>query len=130
MLKRFLILVVLIVIVLYFFRVRVFLRDPLGAVYRDGAKQDGVQVYMNQPKEILLIKGDDRTMVQRWDRMPATPVKLTCLRWTMCFTDADNAPKVAGELKQNYTYDPKVVFTDTEIFFVDRSGAQMRVKLR
>jgi len=130
MLKRFLILVVLIVIALYFFRVRVFLRDPLGAVYRDGVKQDGVQVYINQPKDVLLMNGDDRVMVQHWDRMPAAPVKLTCLRWTMCFTDEDNAPKVAGELNESFTYDPKVIFTDTEILFVDRSGAQMRVKLR
>src|SRR5450631_2782810 len=119
MFKRFLILVVLIVIVLYFFRERVFLRDPLGAVYRDGVKQDGVQVYINQPEDVLLMKGNDRLMVQRWDRMPAAPLRLTCLRWTMCFTDADNAPKVAGAWNDAYKYDPKVNFTDTEIFFVD-----------
>jgi hypothetical protein len=130
MLKRFLIVVALIVTGLYFFRVRVFLRDPLATVYRDGVKQNGVEVYMNEPKDVLLIRDDDRVMVQHWDRIPAAPLKLTCLRWTMCFTDADNAPKVAGELKQNYTYDPKVIFTDTEVFYLDRSGAQMRVTLR
>ena len=62
-------------------------------------------------------------------QVPA-PVKLTCLRWTMCFTDADEAAKVAGELKDGYAYDPKVIFTETEVLFVDRSGAPMRVTFR
>jgi hypothetical protein len=132
--KKLLILVILVVIVVVFFGKRVYLRDPLGTVYRDEVKQSGVQVFINQDEEVLLVKegepGAYRVLVQHWDRFPGTPVSLICLPWTACVTEANNTPKLAIEWNGSATYDPKVMMTNREVSFVDRNGAKVRVELK
>ena len=36
------------------YRQRLFLRDPLGSVTRDGVKEDGAQVFINWSNDVLL----------------------------------------------------------------------------
>src|SRR5450631_3965237 len=78
------------------YRERVYLRNPVATVYREDVKQSGVQVYFNYLNDVLLIKDSDpggyRILVQNWDRTPGTPLRLICLPWTACFTEAETVP--------------------------------------
>jgi|ERR1035441_8825005 hypothetical protein len=133
--KRILLVAALILLgLIYVYRRRVFLRDPVATLYRDDVKQSGVQIYINNPSDVLLIKEGDpggyRILLQAWDQAPGAPVRLNCVHWMACMTEADNAPIVAIAGNGPGTYDPKVAMSDREVSFVDGTGAKMRVMLR
>jgi hypothetical protein len=132
--KKLLILALVIVVVIWFFGKRVYLRDPIGTVYRDEVEQSGVQVFINERDELLLVKDSEpgafRTILQYWDRFPGTPVTMTCLRWTACVTETDNVAKSAVVWTGTGPYDPKATMTGHEITFVDADGSKVRVELR
>ena len=73
-------------------RERIYLRDPIATVYRNGVEQSGVQVYMNYSDEILIEQDAEpnpyRILLQDWNPMPGTPLELHCLIWTACMTTA------------------------------------------
>ena len=133
--KRILLLAALILLgLIYVYRKRVFLRDPVATLYRDEVKQDGVQIYINNLSDVLLIKEGDpggyRILLQGWDQAPGAPVRLNCVHWMACMTEADNAPIVAMTGNGPGPYDPKVTMSDREVSFVDGTGAKIRVMLR
>jgi hypothetical protein len=74
-------------------RNRLYVRDPLGSVTRNGAKEAGAQVYINYSNEVL-IENDNSPMymllVQHANHA-GSPVELHCLHWLLCMTDADAA---------------------------------------
>jgi hypothetical protein len=122
--------VILLLAAIYVFRQRVYLRDPVATVYRDEVKQSGIQVFINNDAELLLVKdgpGAYRLLVQHWDSFPGTPVSLICLPWIACVTEANNAPKLAVASNGAGSYDPKVLMTSNEVSFVDETGAKVRV---
>jgi hypothetical protein len=128
--------VVLVLIFAFFFvnRERLYLRDPIARVYRNGVRQSDVQVFMNASNEVLLEqdRGDaiTRTLVQRWDRIPGTPGRLSCVRWMVCMTSADQAPIVPMQWTGQGNYEPNVLMSNREVSFVGGDGAQMLVELR
>ena len=65
--------------------------DLLQGSGKDG-KQSGVQVFVNASGDVLLWQdaepGAYRILVQGWNKAPGTPVRLTCLHWMVCLTDA------------------------------------------
>ena len=131
--KRTLTLILLVfILLLYYYRQRVFLRDPVATVYRDEVKQSGVEIFINNADDVLIEKDDYpgayRILVQHWDLAPGTPARLTCLPWTACFTEADNAPILP--ISTAAAYDPKVTMTNREVTFVDPTGARIRIELR
>jgi len=85
----FLLFVVAVVFVIWN-RERLYVRDPLGSVTRDGVKETGVQVYINYSNDVLL-ENDHApmylTLVQHGQRV-GTPVGLKCLHYVVCRTDA------------------------------------------
>jgi hypothetical protein len=88
--KILLLLAVAAVVVVFLNRERLYLRDPIASVTRDGAKEAGVQVFINYSNDVLLEK--DRapmylTLVQHGQRV-GTPVGLKCLHYLVCRTDA------------------------------------------
>lgn len=115
-------------------RQRVYIRDPIATVYRDKVKQGDVQVYMNYSADVLLEKdtqpGPYRILVQDWDRIPGTPIKLSCLRWMVCMTDEANAPNQPVEWTGKGKYDPNVLISSRTVSFVAGDGAQMLIELR
>jgi hypothetical protein len=126
--KRFLVLsgIVLIVLVAVY-RQRLFLRDPLAKVYRDGARQEGVRVYINYSNDVLLERPGDELpyrMVQHWNKTPGVPQLLTCMRAMVCWSDHDQATLVplgsAGA----------TTMSDREVSFSQRDGSVLRVTLR
>ena len=115
-------------------RQRVFLRDPLAKVYvsarpnGDAVKQLGAQVYINYSNDVLLMKenpGGSTVLVQHWNRMPGTPVRLRCIHWMACMTDSDQTPLLPAA-----KYDAKVQMSNRTVSFIDPRGVMTRVDLR
>jgi hypothetical protein len=74
-------------------RQRVFVRDVLASVQRDGAKVDGEQVFININNDVLLENDNPPMLVfmaQRGQPL-GVPTKLRCIHWVACLTDADIA---------------------------------------
>jgi len=133
--KLFLLAFVVILVLVLLHRQRVFVRDPLATVYTsarpngaDAMKQSGVQVYINYSNDVLLMKegtGGYTLLVQHWNRTPGTPVRLQCIHWMACLTDADHAQMLPAR-----AYDAKVQMSDRAVSFVDPKGVAIRVDLR
>lgn len=91
-------LVVLAVVFVVWNRQRLFLRDPLGSVTRNGAKENGAQVYINYVDDALLENYNAPMyvmLVQHGDRM-GTPAILHCIAYVACLLNADVATLLDG----------------------------------
>jgi len=96
---------VVVVILAAYNRNRIFVRDPLGSVARNGAKEAGAQIYVNFSNDAL-IENDNPPMyvlLVQHDNHAGSPIELHCLHWLLCMTDADSvtvmqpAPFIATE---------------------------------
>jgi hypothetical protein len=126
--RRLLILMTTFLVVLsVIYRQRLFVRDPLGNVERNGMRQAGAHVFINYANDVMVEDGSRSYLVQAWNEMPGTPMHLACLQGLACLTDADQAATtpLGGSM-----YEPKVMMTSKEITFVDEAGAQIRIVLR
>ena len=89
--KILLLLVLLLIVFVVYNRQRLYLRDPLGSVARDGVKEDGTEVYINYSDDVLL---QDRpapiymTIVQHGNHA-GEPKMVPCIRFIVCLMDAD-----------------------------------------
>jgi len=84
---------VVVVILAAYNRNRIFVRDPLGSVARNGAKEAGAQIYVNFSNDAL-IENDNPPMyvlLVQHDNHAGSPIELHCLHWLLCMTDADAA---------------------------------------
>lgn len=120
---------VVLVVLVAVYRQRIFLRDPLGKVERNGVQMEGARVFINYSNDVLVEDAaeEHRILVQGWSGLPGTPKELTCLRGLLCVTEADEAPVVALGGIGGRT---RAVMSNKEVSFVDGSGAEMRVDLR
>ena len=121
--------ILLLVVLVVVFRQRIYVRDPLGKVQRNGAAQDGVRLYINYSNDVLV---EDSTshefvLVQGWSALPGVPQHLFCFTGLMCWTDADRATVFPLEGVGGRT---RAVMSAKEVTFVDASGAAARVALR
>ena len=105
---------------------------------KDG-RQSGVQVFVSAAGDVLLWQdaqpGGYRILVQSWNKLPGTPMRLTCIRWIVCLADADHASTIPLDWTGNSgrgrgKYDPQVTMSGRRVNFVDGAGATMRVELR
>lgn len=119
--------VVLFAVFVVLHRQRLFLRDPLGSVVRDGVKDDGAQVFINYSNEVL-IENDHPpmyvTVVQAGDHV-GLPAVLRCLHWTACLTDADSASLIAPMKGARV-----VEMTNRRVEFKDDKGRDVVVTIR
>jgi hypothetical protein len=119
------------------YRQRIFLRDPLATVKRDGVKQGDVKVMINYTNDVLLDDASTSTrrlyVVQNWNKVAATPtVLLKCLQGMACMTDADQAtasPIDVGARGRREKFEG-VTMTNRKVEFVDEQGALVEVDLR
>jgi hypothetical protein len=97
--KKFILLLVLVAVVfLVWNRQRIYLRDPLGSVARDGVKESGAQVYINYSNDVLLANYNAPVyvlLVQHGERV-GTPATIHCVAYVACLLDADVATMVEG----------------------------------
>jgi hypothetical protein len=110
-------------------RQRLFVRDPLAEVERNGVKVEGAEVYINFSNDMVVQepRPPNRYIVQHWNLRPGVPQRLSCVRWMFCWTEADRAESVplGGD-----GYQGMVQMSSHEVSFVDGSGAPVRVTLR
>ncbi len=144
------VLVILFLAALFYYRQRIYVRDPLATVYRNDVKQSGVEVFINYSNDVLLEQeappAPYRILIQDWNKMPGTPMTITCLHWTACLTEADKTPTIPltssvksgpptsdparrGD-KSKAKYDPKVFMTSREVTFIDADASAVRIDLR
>jgi hypothetical protein len=116
------------VVLVAVYRQRIFVWDPLGSVERDGVRQMGTRVFINYSNDVLV---EDPAAARHYlvqaGSMPGSPKQLGCVRWLMCWTEADIAPvtPLGGE-----GYRPVVVMSNKMVSFVDGTGATVQVRLR
>jgi hypothetical protein len=97
--------VVALIIFAVVYRQRLYVRDPLGSVTRDGVKEDGAQVYVNWSNDVLLendnppagTRGQMTLTLVQHARPIGLPKQIHCLHWLICLTDADEATLVAAD---------------------------------
>ncbi|MBB5318584.1 hypothetical protein [Tunturibacter empetritectus] len=119
----------LLVIFVGVFRQRIFLRDPLGKMERNGVAVDGARLYINFLNDVLVEEPgtERRYLVQRWSGVPGVPQILGCVQGLACWTDADHATVF---LLDGRGAGARAVMSAKEITFVDETDARIRVQLR
>ena len=110
------------------FRQRLFLRDPLGKVERNGVAVDGARLYINYSNDVLVEEpgAQRRYLVQGWSGVPGLPKRLACVTRMLCWTDADQAS--VFPLNENRTTPPATMNAKV-VTFTDESGATVTAKL-
>lgn len=109
------------------YRQRIFLRDPLAKVYRDGVWQQGIRVYINYSNDILVEGSADHPfyMVQNWNRLPGVPRSLTCMHAMLCWSDHDRATLLPLAESAG-----PATMSDREVSFRQGNDSTVRVTLR
>lgn len=127
--RRFLVLVVLALIALaVVYRDRLYLRDPLGKIARDGVEQADARIYINYDNEVLVREkhGTEMFVVQHWNGQPATPAGLTCIEGLLCVTPADRVMDVGGMISKQAPAE----MSNRAVSFTDASGTKVLVTIR
>jgi hypothetical protein len=99
--KLLLVLFLAFVVFVAVFHQRLFVRDPLAVLTRDGVKEEGAQIFINYSNDVLV--ENDRTpsyvLVLEHGNHAGTPQQIGCMHWLACMTDADPATLLAGGAK-------------------------------
>ena len=84
--------VVIVIIFVAYNRNRLYVRDPLGSVIRNGAKEPGAQVFINFSNDVLLENDNPPAyiLLLQHNNRAGSPAELHCLHWLLCMTDADS----------------------------------------
>jgi len=135
--KLLILLTIGLVVFVVVYRQRLFLRDPLAAVTRDGVKVSDVAVMINYTNDVLLqdaSAGKKRLyLVQNWNKVAEAPAApLRCIQGLACMTDADQATADAIAVGTRGRRPPfeGVTMTNRRVEFVDEDGALVEVTLR
>lgn len=121
--------VLLLLVFVTVFRQRIFVRDPLGKVEKNGVAQDAARLYINYSNDVLVEDSSRHqfVLVQGWSALPGVPQRLVCLTGLVCWTEADNAAVFPVEGVGGRT---PAVMSAKVVTFVDEAGAAVRVELR
>jgi hypothetical protein len=87
--KIILLIVVLCAVFVVVERQKLFMRDPLGSVVRNGQKEAGTQVYINFNNDVL-VENDNAPMyveVIEHGQPVGLPKETGCVHWVMCLLD-------------------------------------------
>ncbi len=125
--RRFILLsIVALVALAIIYHDRLFLRDPLGKVERNGAAVPDARVFINYSNDILVQEDSGRRMfvVQNYNRLAGSPTSLNCIQGMLCITPSDRAaPGTVDSAKQ-------ADMSDREVSFTDSQGSRVHVRIR
>lgn len=118
---------ILVAVFVYYHRDRVFVRNPLASVTRDGVREAGAQVFINYNNDVLL-ENDNAPMyfnLIEHEQPVGAPSTLKCIHYLACLSDS-------------YTISPEMVVAGAKIVsmdprrveFRDSSARQVVVQLR
>ncbi|MGA7158451.1 MAG: hypothetical protein WBY53_16510 [Acidobacteriaceae bacterium] len=126
--KKWILLLVLVAVVFVVWnRERLYVRDPLGSVMRDGVKEAGAQVLINYSNDVLLQNYNAPmyvTLVQRGDRV-GTPMEMHCIAYLACLMDADQPAFSMADTGAKVT-----TMTGKTVEYRDANGRDTVVSLR
>jgi len=135
--KLFALVLICVVVFVVVYRQRIFMRDPIATVTRDGVKIGNVQVMINYSNDVLLQDGSmpERRLylVQNWNKVAEVPtIPLKCIYGVACMTDADQASATRLDIGSRGRRAPfeGVTMTNKRVEFVDEDGALVTVVLR
>lgn len=124
--KLILLSVVVLIALAIIYHDRIYLRDPLGKVERNGVAVADARVFINYSNDVLVQEDSGRRMfvVQNYNRLPGSPAGLNCIQGMLCITPSDQA--VSG------TADPgkQADMSDREVSFTDLLGSRVHVQIR
>lgn len=126
--RRLLLLIAIVLVVFaVVYRDRLYLRDPLGRVERDGKQVEDARVFINYENDVLVQErqGTHMFLVQNWSRAATTPAGLTCVQGMMCLTPADRVVDAESPAKEG-----KAMMSNREVSFTDDAGSQVHIVLR
>ena len=114
------------------YRQRLFLRDPLGTVRRNGVTLAGTSVMINYANDVLLddaSNGSRRLYLLQHDNGAAgiPTAMLKCIQGLACMTDADHATVA---LLPEARHGHPLTMTNREVTFADENGTAVEVRLR
>ena len=111
------------------FRERIYLRDPLGKVERNGVVEEAARVYINYSNDVLLEDAATHgfVLVQGRSRTPGVPQHLSCLNGLACWTDADEAAVIP---LRGVGKGVPAEMSAKEVSFVDTRGEGIKIELR
>lgn len=112
---------------IYVNRHRIFLRDPLGAVTRNGILEDGAVVFINYDNDVLL-ENDHLPrylLVAQHGQPVGVPAPINCLFTVLCLAPGYPVPQIAP-----LTGAPADTMTNRQVTFSDENGRDVAVKLR
>jgi hypothetical protein len=123
--KILLIVFVVLLAFLYINRQRIYLRDPLANLTRNGVAEPGAQIFINFSNDVL-IENDNppryQTLIEHGQPVGA-PLKITCLHWLACMTVAVHPPLLN-------TVAPADTMTNKLVTFRDVDGRTASITLR
>ena len=91
--KLFLLVVIVCAVFVLTHRQRLYMRDPLANVTRDGVKEDGAMVFINYSNDVF-VENDHAPMyvlLVQHDQHAGAPLQMKCMHWMVCLADADVA---------------------------------------
>jgi hypothetical protein len=124
--KFILLLLILAAVFVVWNRQRLYLRDPLASVLRDGVKEQGAQVLINYSNDVLLQNYNAPiyvTLIQH-GQPTGTPAILHCIAYALCMTDANPATLVDSDRRA-----PAHTMSSSAVEFTDTKGRETLVKL-
>ena len=126
--KLFVLLTVVLVMWIVLHRDRLYLRDPLGHVTREGVMQEGAHVFINYENDVLVQEKNSTGMfvVQHWNRQPAVPGSLACVQGMACLAPADRVVDVAAGASGTAT----AAMSDRAVSFTDDHQQRVVVTIR
>lgn len=126
--KILLLLIVVFVVFLAVYRDRLFLRDPIAKLERNGAAQTGEAVYINFSNDILVQENSGKRMfvVEHRDRRPHMPAGLTCIQGMACITPENPSLAESSDVANGHL----ASMTDRIVTFTDDDGVNVRVQIR
>ncbi|HEY0263469.1 MAG TPA: hypothetical protein VGC07_02995 [Granulicella sp.] len=109
-------------------RNRIYVRDPLGKVYRRGVRQQDNAVLINFSNDVLVMTGPQHVqelLIDSVGRVPGTPQPMSCLRALVCLSEDAQAPMLGW--KGGVT---RARMSSREVTFNDDDGTPVRIALR
>lgn len=126
--KKWVVLILVLVLCFaYVNRQRLFLRDPLGSVVRDGVKEAGAQVFINYSNDVL-IENDNTPMyfnIVQHDQPVGAPDGLKCIHYLLCLANGYPAPQTMSLPNARLES-----MTPQLVRFKDSEGREVQVHLR
>ncbi len=126
---RKLVLVVLVVVSWFVFtnRERLFLRDPIATLTRNGVKEGGAQIFINYDNDVL-IENDRSPMylnIVQHDQPVGAPDILKCIHYLLCRAREYPAPQALALPGARVE-----AMTPKQVRFRDEAGREVVVQLR